>query len=483
MITTARYQVEWRPSAGWVDISDQVLHVAGGSEMSGSPENALAFGDSAESTADVEVRAASLAAVAWARTPIRITFTINGVAANAFGGIVVERAREGERLQFRCTGYAELIRATKAYSPPFYLRPVATKTSGSSIDDPGSPSYAAGLVNWILWQAGGRPIEQAASYPSAAFFYSCDQAALAPTWSWAAGEDGWAECQKLAQAAGGQMFQRADGTVCYRQPYGYADATPLATFDEAVYRDVREEQSAARRATAVRCTYLQRAERPMQQVAEESTPRLIFPGEAQTIVVEPSWPITTLDLNGNSLPGDALQMTFGSGEKAVLGQHYTATASAEAQQITLVVTSITSYPLQLWGYTLRGKPIMASEGGSVVVGASDEQRTLDDNPYIQSEQHARRLASLYLKYYAAPRPVRTLQGCVFDPARTVGEVVNLTVSRWGIVAQPHIILSISHDETGLLVDYRLAYVGDLPRASEYFQVGPSYAGQSKKIAV
>lgn len=126
---------------------------------------------------------------------------------------------------------------------------------------------------------------------------------------------------------------------------------------------------------------------------------------------------------------------------------------------------------------------MASESGSVIVGSGTEQRTIDDNPYIQSDNHARRLAALYLKYYATPRPLRKISGCAFDPDRTVGEVVNLTIACWGITSQPHVIISLEHDETGLFADYQLAYVGDLPKATDYFQVGPSYTGQSKKITV
>lgn len=486
-MTTASYKVEWKPAGSWVDITTYVLEVSGGNELTGNRDNALAFGDSSDSKADVRVSAA-LAGYAWARTPIRITFTINGVAGKAFGGIITEREREGNELRFSCTGYAELIRATKAYSPIFYLRPVATATTATSNEDPSVGGYKAGLINWILWQAGGRPYEQNfnTTYQAAAkFWYSCAQGAMAPKWSWAAGEDGWSECQKLAQASGGQMFQASDGTVCYRQPYAYADATALYTFDENVYgENPTEHASAVKLSSSVRCSYVSRAERPLQKIAEDSNPRIIYSGQTETIVVEPSWPITSMELGtGTALTADAIQMTLANGEKAILGTHYTAIAAVAAHQITLTITSTTAWPLQLWGYTLKGKPVMASEGGSVIVGSGTEQRTIEDNPYIQSEQHAKRLASLYLKYYASPRPVRTIRRCAFDPSRTVGEVVNLTITSWGITAQPHIILSITHDETGLFSDYQLAYVGDLPKASDYFQIGPSYTGQSKMITV
>lgn len=488
-MTTAKYQVEWKPAGSWVDITNAVYNVSGGTEMTGNRDMALAFGDSSDSKADIETDP-SLAVFAWARTPIRVTYTINGVAVKAFAGIIEGRSRSSseDKLKFSCVGYASLIRATKSFSPPVERRPVATKTTVASVENPTDPSYRGGLINWIFWQAGGRPLEQnfnVVYQATASFWYSCDQAALAPGFSWTAGEDGWSECQALAQASGGMVFQSSDGTIMYRQPYGYADATPAYTFDETKYGSVEEDQSAVMLSDSVRCTYLARAERPMQKIAEDSTPRHIFPGStSQQIVVVPSWPITSLEQEtSGQLKADAIKMTFGSGEKATLGVDFDAYATFAAHQITLTISTLSGWPLQFWGYVLKGKPIMASEGGSVIVGSGSNQRTIDDNPYVQTEAHARRLASLYLKYYAVPRPVRSLSDCTFDPARYVGETVNLTVTRWGITAEPHVILAIEHDETGLTSGYKMAYVGDLPKSSDYFTVGPDYTGQSKKITV
>src|SRR5262249_45006677 len=134
-----------------------------------------------------------------------------------------------------CVGASAFAQPTKAYSGLFVLRALFTKTSASSIEDPANGSYAAGVGNYGLWQAGGRPYEQSGSYPSASFYYSCDQAVLCPPFSWLAGEDAWAELQKLAQAAGGQLYQNTLGTVVYRQPLAIVANTPTYPFDESVY--------------------------------------------------------------------------------------------------------------------------------------------------------------------------------------------------------------------------------------------------------
>lgn len=479
-IATATYLVEWRPAGVWTDISSAVLDVRGDDAITLSPDNALAFGDASEQRASVTTSTA-LAATSWSRTPIRITYTINGTARLAFAGIVTGRRRRGDALEFDCVGFAELLRATKAYSAALERRPVATKTSASSVEDPDDPSWQAGLINWILWQAGGRPSEQSGSYPSATFYYSCDQAALAPTWSWAAGEDGWAELQKLAEAGGGQIFQRGDGVVCYRQPYGYPDGTATYTFDESVYGpDPSEAASASKVCTAVRCSYVQRAERPLQQVADDTTARLIAIGESITVVLEPSWPITSLETRGGSLTDTAVHASMGI-EEAVQGTHYTTVVSWSAQQVTVGINNSSGYPLSVWSITLRGTPIMPIESGSVTIGSGVNQRAVQDNPYIQDEAHARRLCQLYLLYYGAPRPVRTIARCVYDPLRAVGEAVRLTIGIWSISSQLHLIAAIRHDATGLFADYDLIPIDDLPTAGDYFQVGTAYSGLSRKL--
>ena len=210
MVIVASYTVEWKPSAVWTDITSSVIAVPdGASELSGGGDQPLAFGDNAESRCTIEVLDTLTAGADVTGTPIRVTFTMDGTAIEAFVGIIQEQQEKTTEatVTFSCAGVAELVRMTKAYSPSFYLRPAATKTTTTSVEDYTDSDYAAGLMNYALWRAGGRPYEQAISYPGAKFYYSLDQAILSPTWSWLAGEDGWAELQKLAQAAGGQLYQ------------------------------------------------------------------------------------------------------------------------------------------------------------------------------------------------------------------------------------------------------------------------------------
>jgi hypothetical protein len=363
---------------------------------------------------------------------------------------------------------------------------VATKTSASSADDPSSGGYAGGLINYLLWSAGGRPYEQAGSYPSATFYYSCDHAVLAPDWTWAAGEDAWAECCVMATVAGGQMYQDASGVVRYRQLTGYGMATASETLDEGSYATIeQDEDPGIVYATKVTCPYLPRRRLGTQQIADDTTPRHVEPGETITIVIEPQNPIAALEqASAGQLKPAALVVAQLDG--AVVGQGgsgYTHTLDIKAARITITLTNASAKPFTVWRVRLNGDPIVASEAGSISAGAGTVERTLEQSPYIQTRPDAQRLAEMTLAFYATARPIVTIGGCVHRPSRAVGSAINLTCAAWSLSAQRHVILSVEHDQTGIEAGYTLAYVGDLPKQDDFFIIGQSYsAGDTKKLA-
>jgi hypothetical protein len=484
-IALAVYSARWNLGGGWADITAKIVSATGGGELSGNRDNALAFGDSSDTKATV-VMDDSGAGGAWQRKPIELTYSINGTPAVSFAGIMIKRSRNSleQTMTVECVGYAELIRTTKVYSPLLQRRPIATKTTASSVEDPTNGAWRGGLINYIFWQAGGRPFEQSGTYPTATFYYSCDQALIAPMWSWAAGENGWDECLKLAQASGGQCYQGLDGVVRYRQPYGIADAAATFTFDENVYGEdgVSEEETTDQLVTQVSCTYVSRSLRAMQKIVEESQSRLLHTGETDTIVIEPSWPIYALDVDAAAhLKAESFVLSSPWFGTLIAGTNYTVTHTFSAQRITITLANLMTVPLILWSYVLKGMPVVAGPSGNVTVGSGVVQRAIGDNPYIQTEHDARRLANMTLLFYGAGRPTRTISGCVYDPNRTVGEVVALTCARWSLSASPHIILSVSIDDTGMTASYTLAYVGDLPKTSDYYEIGPTYS-VNKSIA-
>lgn len=484
-MATASYTIEVKPAGSWVAIAaGDVLDVRGSWEMSGSPAG-IAFGDDTDAGISAE-----LLLSLWASTghlvPIRYTTTMDADTQKTFVGVITRRQRDLDTMTIEAEGLKRLISATKGYSPAFSRRPVATKTTATSADDPTSGGYAGGLINYLLWTAGGRPLEQAASYPSATFYYSCDHALLAPDWTWAAGEDAWAECCAMATVSGGQMYQDASGVVRYKQLTGYGMATASETLDEGSYATIaQDEDPGLVYATKVTCPYLPRRRLGTQQIADDVAPRHVEPGETITIVIEPQNPIASLETAsaGQLKPAALVVAQLDGSVVSQGGSGYTHTLDIKAARVTITVTNASGKPFTVWRVRLQGDPIVASEAGSISAGAGTVERTLEQSPYIQTRADAQRLAEMTLAFYAAARPVVTLSGCVHSPSRTVGSAINLSCAAWEMAAQRHVILSIAHNQTGIEAGYTLAYVGDLPKADDFFVIGHTYtAGDTKKLA-
>lgn len=198
-VFSAVYSASIQVAGVWTTVTSTILDLSGSNEATLNPDNALAFGDSSQTRITVRAKLA-LQTYAWELVPFKATFGINGHSELAFHGVITGRERTIDELTFTCEGFAALLRNTKAYSPAFHRRPIATKTTAASVEDPDEPAYQAGPINWLLWQAGGRPVEQDSNptYVSeASFWYSCDHALLAPDWTWIAGENAWDEALKL----------------------------------------------------------------------------------------------------------------------------------------------------------------------------------------------------------------------------------------------------------------------------------------------
>jgi hypothetical protein len=485
MSQIADYLLEVKPAGSWVTIADgQVLNVRDSWETSGD-QLGVAFGDDTDAGLSGELTLPNWANVAL-MTPIRYTTTMGADGpSRTFTGVITRRSRTMNQLSFDATGMKHLIAATKGYSPAFARRPAATKTTASSADDPSNPGFAAGLINWLLWQAGGRPYEQAGSYPSATFYYSCDQAVLAPDWSWAAGEDAWGECLKLAKDSGGQMYQDASGVVRYRQVFGYGGQSTTDALSESDYAEIEmSEEPGLLFATRISCQYVPRRRLGTQQIADDATPRHVENGETATIVIEPQNPLASLETISGQLKSECLVVARLDGSPVSQGvSGYTHTVAVAAARITITVTNASGGPFTIWRVKLRGDPIVSGEAGSVYAdsGASPVvERVLEQSPYIQNRRDAQRICDMTLAFYGAARPTVTVRGCVHKPSRAIGGALLLTCAAWSMSAQKHVIVSIQHDQTGISADYTLAYVEDLPKTDDFYIIGTTYTSSDNK---
>lgn len=490
MILTAYTKVEINPSgSGWMDVTNQVLSVRGSVAYVGDRANVLAFGSSAEVSGTVETSLA-LIGYNYSRTPIRITFGMDsgsGMVTEVHQGIIVS-AEETTKITLGYEGVKQVISDTKVYSGIFQRRALFTATTASSVEDPTDPAYQAGPGNYILWMAGGRPLEQQynATYQAeAVFWYTCNEAILAPPYSWVAGEDGYAELLKLAATSGGQILQQPDGVVRYRQALTIASSVGAYVFDESVYGPdgASRRYDFKRQADQIICSYLPRFALGNQEVLNDTTTRSIAPGRSISFDLEPKYPCTSYELKtATTLPDDALHLCYPHSVRVAAGSSdYSHTATTSAQKITITITNNRSdMRLILYRVIVRGSPVGQGETSTVTVGTgSIIKRIGEDSLYLQTRSDALRLARLTAAFYTAP-PAITLRGCPYDPNRKLGEVVLFTREIWGVVTMPCVIVEIRHDKTGKISEYDLCQIGTaLPSSDDFIPVGQTWTGRRK----
>jgi hypothetical protein len=514
-VTSPTTQVEIRLGGVWIDVSSSVTSVSIDVQSSNGVSG-LAFGSTVEPRATVAFTAdqsllqltdgtniltdgtnvlitvqTNAIDYAWALTPIRIKHGFSTSAQlTRFSGVITERSRDTSGGTWGCQGWSAVIASTDIRSPLIMDRPVATKTESGGNDDPTQTGYSGGIVNYTLWQCGGRPYEQAGSYPNAVFYYSCDTALIAPAFTWIASENAWEALQRLVRAAGGQLYQDSLGIIRYKNPVSLVSGTASVTFSDAVltaaqrvsnsvvpYQDISERASIQEALSAVGCQFVTRRIAGVQVIYEDTEPRYLprvgQSGASITLNLDTQYPIAAV----SQVEIDSLIIrTANPGGASVT----VTTNSTSAQRVNVTIANTLSEPVQIEAIRVVGNPVEPGEEGSAsytdnnAALASERTLQIEDNPWVQSRRHAEQLCQMVWDFYSGTGAIRTLAGVPYDPDRNVGELVNLTCSLWNIATQPHIIVGI-RPENGAWMSVDLTPVlALLPTVSETYVVGGTY---------
>lgn len=466
-------------SADVVDISGQLEQTSGG--------DGIGFGAVVQPAADIAIsRSAFLRAWEDRRVTIAYGFDTSDREMH-FRGVVTRRDRGMSSGSWSARGFDALIEAVDIRSPLFLLRPVATRTTATSVEDPANPAFRAGLVNFIFWQAGGRPLEQQASYPDAAFYYRCGTSILVPLWSWINGDNGMRALENLCRAAGGIVYQDSTGVMRYVEPFALASAAPTFTYTDAPltaaqrvagslgnYAEHRESAETTIAVKTVRSQFVQRYLQGIQEIYADKTPIALEAGQSLTLDLDLQLPCYRLDRV-------EIQAALAARARKATTSEITVTATlTAAQRISATLTNTTGERATVWQIAAYGAPLVAGEEGSASYTAavdrpSSRDLELEDSPYIQSRSFALRRCRMYWDFYSQPRPIVTLSGCGFDPDRYLGEVVNLTSQAWGVSAVPHRIVAIRPSRAGALMEVDLVPIAGLPKNADFYIGGQSYA--------
>lgn len=485
-ITAPTFQAEVKRGGSWVDVSAYVVDTETSLE-SASGDNGLAFGSFVSPGATLTLTKEQITAE-WEGCPVRIKY---GFAASdkgqQFVGLAMAFDADTTVVRLAGAGWQAIIERVAIYSPLFRRRPIATKTTLTSIDDPNEPAYAAGMINYILWQCGGRPLEQVVAYPDADFYYSLQRAAIAPDWTWIAGENAWDELGRLCRAAGGQIYQGADGVVRYVEPLSLADTAATHLYTDAsltaatkvsgnasAYGNIQVAASVEDAVSRVECRFTERRLLGPREVYRNKPDLYIVGSASVTLTLDTQLPLydaTRVELHACKLRGGS--------ELTADDITYTIDA-VRGQRTTVTLTNPLAVPITLYEVALFGRPLAAIEEGNAYYAGSTSRpyastRQLEDNPLIQSASHARRLCRMVYDFATAAAQVITLTGCGFDPRRFVGETVSLTSSAHGYSARDCRIVAI-RETKGSQMDLTLAPIDGLPKRSNCWIIGTSYSG-------
>lgn len=486
-IALPKYRVEIHNGISYSTVNeDYIRNVDGVLEITAN-NNGLAFGVHAVPKAKIEMTD-DFASVAWKLNKVRISFTFDTADfVQVFEGVLTDRSRSGHYLTFECEGWNALISRRKIYTEMFYRRPIATKTTISSIDDPEEAGYNAGLLNRIMWEAGGRPYEQIGTYTNATFYYSFDEALLRPKWSWISGEDAWEEANKLIKAAGGQLFQNANGVIYYKQPlsFGIAGDEPFEISDDD-FVSISEKETARDQVATVKTQFIERNIQPTQTVYELDDVFAVIPGELVTKEIEMKWPVYTytLDSSGN-IPFNSIKAVYPDGRNITSDTELSFTyeltyTRLNATRLVITFENLTDEPLTVEAFNIQGRPVTEGSSGTATYGSGIPELELEPNVYIDSETHARRLIRMYYDFYNNSRAIITLGGMGYDPDRYIGEIIQFDYTAWAYSGL-YRITALRHDSTGSRMDADIVPVNNLPIRDEMFIIGTTYDNSDVRL--
>lgn len=471
------YRAFWNLGPGFVAMPGLLGFKVSSSAAVGP--NGLGWGTDVEISCDIRATD-DTAAANWRLIPWYGEIQKNGGAwVRVFSGVLTDRSDDGEGLRYVAQGFKEKIKRAPVRTPLRYRRPIATRTTATSTENPASGAYLAGMANEVFWRAGGRPFEQASLYTTAPWYYSCDASPVAPEWPWVDGENAWDALLELARAGGGQIYQDGNGVVRYVNPLKLAETGGSPPhFTNSVYGRLTVDESVEGVFNVARSNYVRRALAIQQEIAKDTTPRTITPSAFIDVAVPFQWPIydiTAVVVVAARATGEPVTPTV-------------TTLEETAQQLTIRITNpLSTERIQVTQIRVEGNPItVAGEGVAVVTGptftgdGSDVELRLEDSVYIQTQDDAERRCRMALAFYGRPRPIHTARDCPYDPTWFVGQYALVSNTRRGLASVGARIVSISIYASGERCDVGLVLLDGVPKLSDFFVAGQAYPGTTQR---
>jgi len=483
-VTLPTFKVEVYVSSSWTDVTADVvacnvIHIT---------PPLLEFNASSGASARIELTDARLS-LDVARVPVRVSFGFStSDKVQSFIGLITQRDRRYDGVIWTCRGYEALIETADVNIELQFNRPTATETTASSVEDPDDANYAGGMINEIFWKSGGRPYEQASTYTSAVFYYSCDPSLIDVYATWLNSESAWEDLGRLCRACGGQIAQDERGIIHYRSPLGMVSGSATYSYTDAAltaaqrvstntsnYESIEESANYDRVLDGIAIDYVRRGLSGGQVIYSDEEFRMLEGNATITISIEtdvPAWSLNVIKVN-------AARMRTGAKVEPTISNR-----TKVGTKVTFDVTNPTAARCGIYSIEIRGQSLIKIEEGEelyATTGNIATSRTLrsTDNAYIQTRTQAKQMARMFWDYLSEIRPSIRLINAGYDPERTIGEFINLTNSSLGYSSTRCVIGDIDNN-AGETMSLTLIDVSQFDQTSAYFIIGQTYSTSTTK---
>lgn len=395
-----------------------------------------------------------------------------------------------------------------------------------------------GIINTLLWLLGGRPNKYKSLYTSnpkyinetPKFYFDCDSSSINPEWVWFNYENLLSDLQQLCLATGGLLTQASDGVVKYINTYNFYknfDAVSGITLTDSNYSDIIVETAKNEPLKSVLITFTPRYLSSSQIVYEDNLNEYLKLSQTLTRTLEFTKPVYYL-LNNT---------TSGQLTDTVVSNEYKLTRDT-VTAISLSVTKIPMYlkvipdttiyvakplydklggveqdlnilpsqsvdisfynnatladsTIHLTTLTLYGRALEAGNTQTYInqittSGAIQGYRQikLNDNPYVQSLEQAKRFIDV--TKYLLENPKQTLQLSNVSAKYNIqlGDTVKINSNLMGISNQFYKVMSKSATGNNLDVfNYSMISLSGMYSKNDTFVVGETYISSDVKLLV
>lgn len=473
----------------------------------------------------------------WRMKLAEVFYTHDGNPDNlklVANGLLFIRNEDRTSVTFTMRSFLDLLNITLIETPLLRGRKVATKIPTTSTvanlkaqDPTRKEGSSVGIVNTILWLAGGRPYNYkdlytsqnayvAGQYPK--FFYDVQASVINPEWVWFNYENLLDDLRQLCKSSGGLLTHDLDGVVRYKNIFGSKKTWNGLTITDSIASKFTLSEKGSEPYSKVIITYTPRYLSGNQEVYKSVINEYLNYGQTVERKINFNKPVyklvnkTTSGQLTDTIVGEDFKYikdkmnvvdTFGTKQviKAKLSPHKTlyipkyvasgaignfniekdvAVINSQTTTITLQHTSNNITTVFVGEVSLFGRSLEAASTETYInelnqypsISGYKELR-LPDNPYVQGESQAVRLVDTAKYLLENPRTQITAENIPFVSGIALGETVKIYSSLYSISGEFQ-ITNISFANNLRQATLTLLSLSGIYGENELFVIGETY---------